>query len=235
MKYLKELFTQGKLNYKKIPLLDSLSEEEFLRIKSDFYIIEYSKGETIFRSFDPADKMYIILDGEMKISKIMSDGKEQILYIYEPGDFVGGHNILSGDRYEYTAYALNKTTVLTISSYDVNNVLKHNIEFITKVLEQSYERIRKAEDLIDRLSVISTDVRVAKLLKTLVNLYGKETDKGILIKYNITQEELGSLAGVSRETMSRKLNQFEEEGILSLVSRGKILIKDYEKIENILV
>ncbi|MFM1542323.1 Crp/Fnr family transcriptional regulator [Helcococcus ovis] len=235
MKYLKELFKQGKLNYKKIPLLDSLSEEEFLRIRSDFYVIEYNKGETIFRSFDPADKMYIILDGEMKISKIMSDGKEQILYIYEPGDFVGGHNILSGDRYEYNAYALNKTTVLTISSYDVNNVLKHNIKFITKVLEQSYERIRKAEDLIDRLSVISTDVRVAKLLRTLVNLYGHGTDKGILIKYNVTQEELGSLAGVSRETMSRKLNQFEEEGILKLISRGKILIKDYEKIENILI
>jgi len=235
MKYKRDLFDQGKFNYKKIPLLESLSEDEFMKMKSNLIINEYQKGETVFRSHDPADKMFIVLEGQLKISKIMSDGKEQILYIYTEGDFVGGHNILSGDMYEYSAYALVKSAVLTISQDDVNNILKNNNQFLITVLGQSYERIRKAETLIDRLSIISTDAKVAKLLKTLMSLYGQQKENGILVKYNITQEELGSLSGLSRETMSRKLNQFEEEGILKIVSRGKVHIYKPEELDNILL
>lgn len=224
-----------KINYKEIPLLKYLTEEEFKKIEGNIKIQEYSKSDIIFSTNFPADKMYIVVSGEIKISKYMSDGKEQILYIYDKDDFVGGHNILSGDKYEYNAQALNKTTVLTLTSHDVHNVLKKNNEFLLQVLKQSFERIRKAENLIDRLSVISTDLKVAKLLKNLASLYGKQHKDGILIEYHTTQEELGSLAGISRETMSRKLNQFEEMGIIKLVSRGKILIYNMDEIENILV
>ena len=222
-------------NFKQIPLLKNLSSEEFDKIKKNIIAREFSKGEVIFRSHDPADKMFIILSGEIKVTKIMSDGKEQILYIYGPSDFIGGHNILSGDKYEYNSFALSKVKVLTISSYDVLGVLKYNTGFLLAVIKQSFERIRKAEELIDRLSVINTDEKVAKLLKTLIGLYGKKTNGGILISYKITQEELGSLAGISRETMSRKLNQFEEEGILKIVSRGKLLILDEGQLDNILI
>lgn len=234
MKYKRELFNGEQFNYRKVPLLQSLSEDDFQKMKSNLIIHEYQKGETVFRSHDPANKMFIVLEGQLKISKIMSDGKEQILYIYTAGDFVGGHNILSGDMYEYSAYALVKTAVLTITENDVMHILKNNNQFLITVLEQSYERIRKAETLIDRLSIISTDAKVAKLLKTLISLYGTEKENGILIKYNITQEELGSLSGISRETMSRKLNQFEEEGILKIVSRGKIIVYKPDELENIL-
>lgn len=224
-----------KLNYKEIPLLNLLTEREYSQIKNDLHIIKFQKGSHIFRAFDPADKMFIILNGEMKISKIMSDGKEQILYIYEKGDFVGGHNILTGDKYIYTAYSLKETTVLTIASRAFNEVIRSNNLVLCAVLEKSYERIRRAETLIDRLSVISTDVKVAKLLINLNSLYGKKHKNGIIIKFNITREELGSLAGISRETMSRKLNQFAEDGLIDLVSRGKILIKDIETLKNMLI
>lgn len=223
------------LKYKEIPLLTFLSEEEFFNISNDIDILQFNKGEIIFHSHDDATKMYIILDGEIKISKIMSDGKEQILYIYESGDFVGGHNILSGDKYEYSAYALKKTKILTISSRSFNRILKNNNKLLISILHQSYERIRRAENLIDRLSVISTDIKVAKLLINLVTLYGKVQPDGVLIKFNITQEELGSLSGIARETMSRKLNQFEEEGIIKIISRGKILVKELSVLENMII
>lgn len=235
MKSYKNKFTKENLIQKDIPLLSYLTEEEFLSIKANLDIQDYAKGELVFRSNDPADKMFVILEGELKISKIMSDGREQILYIYDEGDFVGAHNILSASSYEYSAYSLKKSKVLTISSRDVHQILKKNNSFLLILLAQSFERIRKAENLIDRLSVISTDVKVAKLLKNLSSLYGQDTKDGILINHNTTQEELGSLAGISRETMSRKLNQFEEEGLIKLVSRGKILIVDQAKLDNILL
>lgn len=234
MKHLEE-FNSKKYNYKEIPLLATLSEEEFSSIQSDIYLNRYSKGDTIFRTSDPADRMFIVLEGEIKISKIMSDGREQILYIYEAGEFVGGHNIISGDSYLYNAYSLKDTKVITITARKFSKIIRKNNELMIAILAQSYERIRRAELLIDRLSVISTDVRVAKLLINLIKVYGKKVNDGILIKLNVTQEELGSLTGISRETMSRKLNQFEEDGIIEMVSRGKILIKDEQALQNIII
>lgn len=224
------LYKNGKLNYKEIPLLSYLTEEEFFKMNSTFEVLQFKKGDIIFKSQDPADKMYILIDGFMKVSMYLSDGREQLLYIYKKGDFLGGLNLLSGDKYAYNGSALWDTTVITVSKSDFYNVLLKNNNFLIKVLEKSYERIRRAESLIDRLSVINTDVKVAKLLINLIKIYGSQEEGGILLDLNITQEELGSFTGLTRETMSRKLKQFEDMGLLKIISRGKILIKDIKKL-----
>lgn len=225
----------GNLNYKMVPLLDYLSEEEFLSMNSNFEVLYFKKGDPIFKSGDPASKMFIIYDGFMKISMNLSDGREQILYIYKKGDFVGGLNLLSGDKYVYNGTALKNTTVITISNDDFHEVLLKNSKFVMKVLEKSYERIRRSEELIDRLCVINADLKVAKVLINLIKVYGEKTDEGILLNLTINQEELGSFTGITRETMSRKLNQFEDQGLIKIVSRGKILIKDIKGLSKLIV
>ncbi|NLW52226.1 MAG: Crp/Fnr family transcriptional regulator [Tissierellia bacterium] len=225
----------GNLNYKNIPLLAFLSEEEFLSMKSNFEVLYFKKGDPIFKSGDPASKMFIIYEGFMKIAMNLSDGREQILYIYQKGDFVGGLNLLSGDKYVYNGTALKNTVVVTISNDDFHNVLLKNSKFVMKVLEKSYERIRRSEELIDRLCVINADLKVAKVLMNLVKVYGQKTDEGILLKLTLNQEELGSFTGITRETMSRKLNQFEDLGLIKIVARGKILITDVKGLSKLIV
>ncbi|MDO4778919.1 MAG: Crp/Fnr family transcriptional regulator [Tissierellia bacterium] len=220
----------GKLQYKKIPLLTYLTEEEFSLMNSNFEVLNFKKGEHIFRAGDPAKKMFIIYDGFMKIMMNLSDGREQLLYLYKKGDFVGGLNLLSGDHYVYNGIALKDSIVITISHHDFTNVLLKNNAFLISVLEKSYERIRRSEALVDRLSVINADLKVAKVLLNLIKFHGTKTDEGIIINLHINQEELGSFSGITRETMSRKLRQFEEMGIIKILSRKQILITDIKKL-----
>ena len=105
-----------------------------------------------------------------------------------------------------------------------------NAEVLRHILEMSYERIRFSETLIDVLSTPSADERVAKVLLNLMTRFGKADEAGILIQTNLNREEMGSYAGVTRETMSRKIHQFESEGILSTLPKGDLLIVDEEAL-----
>lgn len=230
-----ELFKNNKLNYKKIPLLSSLTREEFDKMQTNFEILHFSKGDYVFRSGSSADKMFIIYSGFMKIILNLSDGREQMMYLYKEGDFIGGLNLISGDTYVYDGVALKDTAVITINKNDFRNVLMNNKDFLVSIIKKSYERIRRAESLVDRLSVINADLKVAKALLSLIKVYGEESDKGIILNLNINQEELGSFSGIARETMSRKLKQFEEAGYIEMISRNKILLKDIKAMSKLLV
>lgn len=221
------------LTYKDIPLLMHLSEEEVQRMHLPFRVYQMKKGMRIFSAGDPADTMYILYKGQMKISMILPDGKEQLLYLYREGDFVGGLNLLSGDHYVYNGESLTDGVVISIDVRDFHDVLLNNKSFLIKMLEKSYERIRKSEQLIKVLSGGNAEGKVAKVLLHLMEAYGKEVKGSTVIDLKINREEMGSFSGISRETMSRKLRAFEDEGILEILTRGKIRILNREELERI--
>ena len=130
---------------------------------------------------------------------------------------------------------MRDTTVITVSNRDFKNVLMNNKDFLLSMIQKSYERIRRAEALVDRLSVINADMKVAKTLINLIKFYGEETEDGILLNLKLNQEELGSYSGIARETMSRKLRQFEEAGYIEILGRNKILLKDIKGMSKLIV
>lgn len=217
-------------NYKAVALLAHINEEIYEQIKHRVRIFAVAKGETIFSAGEPANSMYIIYRGSMKISAQLSDGREQILYIYKNGEFVGGLNILSGDYYAYTGVALVDTFVITITQQDFRNFLLKEEAFMLHVLDMAYERIRFSESQVDVLSTPNADQRVAKVLLHMCNRFGIETNEGITLESNLNREEMGSYAGITRETMSRKIHQFEKEGILEAYPKGDFLIKNMEAL-----
>ena len=225
---------KGVMCINNIPLLSSLNNDEIKKISEGVIFSSYKKGEQIFRTGDKADKLYIVCSGKMKIYKYLTDGREQILYIYSAGDFVGGFNLLKKDEYKYNGVALEDTIISTLSKDKFDEIAIKNPTITLKILEKAYERIRWAEDLVDRLSSNSADSKEASLLLQLIHDFGKETDKGVLLSLSMNREEMGSYAGISRETMTRKLNQFKDMGYIDFIGNRKILIKDIEVLKDLL-
>lgn len=217
-------------------LFKDLSKEDKDKLSKSTETIHLEKGEYVFCPGDKALFMYIIKSGSMKISMDLSDGREQILYVYKDEDFVGGLNLITSESYLYNGIALTKCEVLKISKNDFSDILMHNELFLKSILIQSYLRIRKSEELIDRLSVMNADIKVAKSLIDLSNRYGVKKDSGdILIKHNMNRMELGSFSGVARETMIRKLSYFEDLGLLKLLPKGDIVILDLESLTELTI
>ncbi|HLS54244.1 MAG TPA: Crp/Fnr family transcriptional regulator [Tissierellaceae bacterium] len=217
-----------------IPLLSGLNNKEVDKIHAGVTTKAYKKGEHIFRTGDKADKLYIVCAGKIKIYKYLSDGREQILYIYSAGDFVGAFNLLKEDEYKYNAQALEDTVISTLTKKKFDEIVIKNPRMTLKILEKAYERIRWAENLVDRLSSGNADSKVAGLLLYLIDDFGTKTAEGIELNLSINREEMGSYAGISRETMTRKLLQFREFGYIDFEGNKKIIILDKEKLKELL-
>ncbi len=218
-----------------VPLLGALSKEELDMISEGVEIREYKKGEIIFKSGDNGDRLFIVCSGRMKIYANLIDGREQILYIYSPGDFVGAFNLIKETEFKYNAEALEATTISTISKKKFDEILLMNPKITLKILEKSYERVRWAESLIQRLTSNNADAKVAGLLLTFADELGKESKEGIILELSMNREEMGSYAGMARETMTRKLNQYREEGYIDFSGNKVIIIKNRKALEEFLI
>lgn len=219
------------MDFKKIPLLQTLSPEQLDYFKKEAMIKEYKKGDVIFSTGDFPKKMYIIYSGFIKIFLDLSDGREQILYIYKKSEFVGGLNILNQDNYLYKSQALRDSVIIEVDRSVFNTLFLNNKEALKVMLDQSYRRIRKSEELVYRLNEINADLKIGKLLIYLIKDYGiVNHDKTILLNLSINREELAAFSGLSRETISRKLNYLEDEGVIELLNKGKILILKPNKL-----
>lgn len=216
---------------KNIPLLSNLTDEEAEKISSGVTPAFYKKGSYLFSSGEKANKLFILCKGKIKLFKTNSEGKEQIIYIMSDGDFFGAFNLLKEDEFDMDAVALEDSEVSLLAKSEFDKIILSNPEITLKVLEKAYERIIKAEALVERLSVNNLDSKVAGLLVHLAKEYGTQTKEGVLIKLSISREEMGSYAGIARETMSRKLNYFQELGLIEVKNKKQILIKQMDVLE----
>src|SRR5699024_9027774 len=107
------------------------------------------------------------------------DGDEQIFYVYRDGDFVGGLNLLVDTSYEYMGRALTDCKVVAIPKNTFKKYFYDSPVVLRSVLTKSFERIRWAEDLIQRLSTSNASMKTAGLLLKLKNRIGVETEDGI--------------------------------------------------------
>ena len=217
-----------------IPLLSSLDAREIEEISQGIRRVEYKKGQKIFKTGDRADRLYIVCSGKMKIYKYLTDGREQILYIYSTGDFVGAFNLLKEDEYKFNAEALEDTFIITLSKSKFDEIAIKNPSITLKILEKAYERIRWAEDLVDRLSSHNADSKVASLLLNMIRDFGEKTDEGTVLNLFMNREDMGNYTGISRETMTRKLLLFQELGYVDFDGNKKIIVLNKEKLEELL-
>lgn len=215
-----------------IPLLSGLDDTEIEKISEGVSSRSYKKGEVIFSQGERANKLYIVCAGKVKIFKNMMEGKEQILYILSEGDFIGAFNLLKADEFDFSAVALEPTQVSMLEKSAFDKIMISNPEITLKIFEKAYERIMKAESLVERLSSSNPDAKVIGLLIDLVSDFGRPTeDGGVLLELSMSREEMGSYAGIARETMSRKLQLFDDMGLIKLVGAKKILVYDLAKLK----
>lgn len=223
--------TYGEAIFDQTELLSGLQPAERHELRGRIERRTAKKGHHLFRAGDEALAMYIVKSGSMKITMDLTDGREQILYIYHEEEFVGGLNLLTSDRYHYSGVALTDMTYLALRKDDFDRILCNNPAFLRGLLRESFHRIRKSEELIDRLSGISADEKVAKTILSLVSLIGEKGPDGLWeIDSALNRTEFGSFTGLARETLTRKLTALQDEGTIRLGPKGRIKILDMQAL-----
>ena len=222
---------QHQMCTKRVPIFASLEAEELRRVANLILRKEYAKGELILMEGESYDNLVIINQGQVKAFRNTNEGKEQILYIFSEGDFFGERNILQEQESAYHVEALEKTKICMINKKDFQTLLHELPEIGIKIIDELLNRIEGLEDTIQNMGTKNVDVRINAVLLEFANKYGKNKERGLEIDLPLSREGIANYIGLTRETVSRKLNLLQEEGIIEMLGNKKIILLDRHALE----
>jgi CRP/FNR family cyclic AMP-dependent transcriptional regulator len=173
---------------------------------------DYQKDQSVFIQNDPADAVFYIKKGKVKLTVVSEQGKEAVVALLGPTDFCG-EGCLTGQTVRMaTAVAMTDATIVRIEKGAMVQALHDRIEFSEKFMAYLLARnVRVEEDLVDQL-FNSSEKRLARILLLLAN-FGKE-GRPEPVMANISQETLAEMIGTTRSRVSFFMNKFRKMGFI---------------------
>lgn len=216
---------QGLGILRRVPLFASLSNEELEAVASSTRQRIFGKGVIIFHEDSPGETMYIIESGKVRIFILSESGHEVSVRIFGCGEIFGELSVLDGLPRSAGAIAMEETHVLTLRRDDFQSLLMQYPQMALGIIATLSSRVRYTTDYAGTLAFLDVDGRVAKRLLELAAQNGVQTAKGTEIGVRLTQADLASLVGATRERINKVLGSFRDEGLVELDGH-KVIILD---------
>lgn len=210
----------------KINLFKEIGVDESKSIYLSSNHKDYEKGASIFFVGDLIDKIIILRYGKIKTSIYDEDGRENIRKIYVEGDIIGEDSIFLDKYFESNGVAIEKTGICQIDKETLRSILVKDHNFSLNMIKSLSEKVYETEKLLEILSIRDSYKRLGAFLA-----YRARITNGNLI--NLNQENIALSINMSRETVSRKLSQMEEEGYIENQAYKKIKIKNLPGLINL--
>ncbi len=213
-----------------VPIFAHLDPERLQPLTGRLRPRRYRRGEVIFHEDEPGDRMHIIVEGSVKISVASEDGREKNIALLKAGECFGEMALLDGSKRSATATAMEALETLVLMRDDFLDFLRENPQMAPDITNLLTQRLRNANQMVVDTAFLDVPTRVAKQLLTLAGSYGGGADSAEPLVVPLGQDELASLVGASRETVSRALTSYRRMGILT-TSHRRIVIKDLKGLE----
>lgn len=211
-----------------VPFFAGLSGQELEALADSLEKRTFGKGMIIFHKGSPGQTLYIIESGKVRIFIISESGQEISVNIYGPGDAFGELALLDGLPRSAGAVAMEQTVTFTLHRDDFLRHLEAHPRMARSIIEVLSTRLRYTTTYAESLAFLDVYGRVAAKLLELAERYGVQKE-GIEIELRLTQAELASWVGTTRESVNKVLGTFREQGLIELEGR-KITILDRERL-----
>jgi len=210
--------------------LKSLTKDELIRISGCKTTKIIKKGEVIFDEGDKINGVFCIKDGICKLSKLSENGKDQIVKLVVKGELLGQRSLISNERANLQATALNDMEVCFIPKEEIINDLQKNASFTYDVLQQMAHDLREADNIIVNMAQKSVRQRMAEVLVNIHGNFGTNPDGTLSVL--LSREDFASLVGTATESAIRVLSQFKKEGLIKTVGK-QIIILDLDELSRV--
>jgi CRP-like cAMP-binding protein len=198
-----------------------LSQYELEAVGRYVFERKAERGEILVFEGDPAERLYFVAAGAVKVYKTSADGKEQILQIMRPGDSFNDVPVLGGVNLA-SAEAMGPVLLNVINKSDLEAILREHPRVALNVVHVLSERIRQLVSLVEDLSFRHVSGRVARILL-------EYAGDGAGERPRLTQQEMAAMIGTAREMVGRSLKGMEEDGAIRM-ERGRIVITDQDAL-----
>jgi CRP-like cAMP-binding protein len=214
---------------RRAPLFTALDDASAATLRESMTQVKVSKGQTLFKEGDAGDRLFVVVEGKLKLGTSSGDGRENLLSILGPGDMFGELSLFDPGPRTATATAVTDARVLALANDQVIGWVTAHPQVSLQLLKRLARRLRRTNEVLADLVFADVPGRVAKAIMDLGERFGTKKDDGLHVNHELTQEELAQLVGASRETVNKALADFAGRGWVRLEPRA-VVVLDYDRL-----
>lgn len=214
------------------PLFSGLSPEGRSRLSSGLVTRSFERDAAVYLRGDEAVGFYGVLQGRVRFSAASIEGKEVVLYSTGPGTWFGEIGLFDAGPRVVDAFAAEPSVLLVLPRRDLLALCRSESELLFRVTELFSQRIRMAEDIILDAAFLTLPARLAKKLLLLSADAARSETTPLGVAVRISQDELGRMTGVTRESAGKQLKAWEKEGLVA-IEYGRVLMLDPPRLRRI--
>jgi CRP/FNR family cyclic AMP-dependent transcriptional regulator len=209
----------------RVPLFAALDAESAASLESTLTRRTLARGHVVFREGDAGDRLFVILDGKVKISRAAADGRENLLAVLGTAEMFGELSLFDPGPRTASATTVTASTLASLDHDDLRPLLIERPGVAVQLLKALAQRLRRTNEAMADLVFTDVPGRVAKALLDLSAKFGVPEDGNTRVRHDLTQEELAQLVGASRETVNKALSEFAHRGWLRVDGRSVLLLE----------
>ena len=216
----------------RVQLFSGLEPSELKQIESAARSLRKARGEFIYLPGDPADSVYFLKKGRIKLSVLSDSGKEIAIDIIQPGELFGEFALIDESVRSNMAQTMDDVAILVFNKRDFANLLKSQSKLVLNYIRMVGDRRRRMEKKLSDITSKDVPARVCELLHEL-SANAPQTGEVHHSLIPLTHQDVASLIGASRQTTTAILNDLMRCGYIEL-GRGWVRIKSLKNIQTYL-
>jgi CRP-like cAMP-binding protein len=197
------------------PLFSVLHPNDLHTLATRFHPVRYGKGEVIFREGEPAERMFLIDTGRVKLSTASPSGQELLIGVLGRGQIFGELEVIDRGSRAMDARTMEDCRVYALDSDQFWTIIENRPALARRLLELMARRLRRADQTSQDLVFFDAPTRLARRLLQLAEEHGQSMgfgEESVKVVVRVTQEELAQMIGVTRESANRLVASFTERG-----------------------
>ncbi len=210
-------------------LFRSLNPEQLTTLERGARMRQFSRDAAVYLPTDAADNAFLLAEGRIRICSVTPEGKQAILAFIEPGELFGELAIVQAGEREERAEAVVKSTVVQLSGKALRSLVENSASLSLGVTRPIGLRRQRVERRLKSLLFRSNRERLLQLLLDLVQQYGERQSDGIQLRIRLSHQDLSSIIGCRRETVTTLLGELQSSGSI-LIHRRRIIIRDLKQL-----
>ena len=211
---------------RRVPLFEVLKDDDLEAIARVTITRSYDKDQVIILAEEEGDALFIIADGQVKVSIVSEDGREVILSLLGEGAVFGELSLLDGKPRSANVVATQDTELYMVRRADFLQLIYKVPQIAVGLLAELAARLRKTDRKIEGLALLDVTSRISETLLQLADEQGSETKFGVSLEERPTHQQLASMSGTTRETVSRVLKRLEGQGYISSEGRSITILRE---------
>ncbi len=210
------------------PLFSGLTDAELQVLAGKSQLLQLAPREPLFFRGDPGDRLYIVVQGIVRICSVSDEGHEVTLNLMTGGQMFGEIAALDGSERTADALAFDEVLLLTLQRQHLVDFLRNDPEACLRLVGAMCDRLRWVSGLLEDANFLDIPARLAKRLVMLGFLFGTADDSGkTQVNLRLSQQELANMVSATRESVNKFLRRWEEDGAIAY-DRGTLTILDQD-------